>query len=182
MRRLLTIARTAIEQAFERCPTAPHSDVDAPAALHEYRGNFVTLTLSAQLRGCIGSLEPTRPLASDVAHNAIAAAFKDPRFARVRRSQLDGLEYHVAVLSSRVSLKFDSFEALASQLRPGIDGLVLEFEGQKATFLPRVWDTIEDRLHFVTRLLSKARIAPNVAPKSVTAATYSVQEITDSTR
>ena len=44
------------------------------------RATFVTLDLHGDLRGCIGSLKASLPLADDVAHNAFEAAFGDPRF------------------------------------------------------------------------------------------------------
>jgi AMMECR1 domain-containing protein len=60
-------------------PTQPVGD---SPELHAPGATFVTLTQHGQLRGCIGSLEAWRPLGQDVRENALAAAFRDPRFAR----------------------------------------------------------------------------------------------------
>jgi AMMECR1 domain-containing protein len=73
---LLLTARNAIGKRFGRAA----SPVGTLAELAEPGATFVTLTQRGQLRGCIGSLEAQRPLAIDVAENAIAAAFRDPRF------------------------------------------------------------------------------------------------------
>ena len=71
-RDLLELARAAIEGRTAR-PAAS-------AALTGPGATFVTLTRGGKLRGCIGSLEPWRPLVEDVRSNARAAAFRDPRF------------------------------------------------------------------------------------------------------
>lgn len=75
---LLSIARNAIGQRFglESSAVAPHDALSQPGA------SFVTLTQKGQLRGCIGSLEPFRPLATDVAENAVAAASR-PAFSAI---------------------------------------------------------------------------------------------------
>jgi len=81
---LTGIARGAIAGAL--------GDARAPLTqetwLAEWGATFVTLTQGGELRGCIGSLEAHRPLAEDVHHNALAAAFRDPRFAPLQRHEL----------------------------------------------------------------------------------------------
>ena len=81
---LLKTARQAIEAGLAR--GQPDPSLDSPSAFLRAPGAaFVTLTRHGALRGCIGSLEPTRPLIEDVARNAYAAAFRDPRFAPMTR-------------------------------------------------------------------------------------------------
>ena len=62
---------------------------------------FVTLRdQGGQLRGCIGTIEPSRSnLAEEIIQNAISAATRDPRFDPVKVSELPFLSYGVDVLS-----------------------------------------------------------------------------------
>ena len=45
---------------------------------------------------------------------------------------------------------------LLALLRPSIDGLILESEAGRATFLPAVWEQIPDPAQFVRQLKMKA--------------------------
>jgi MEMO1 family protein len=76
-------------------PTPPGQSVFAGRA-----ACFVSIKKSGQLRGCIGTLAPAHAdLAAEIAHNARAAAFHDPRFPPVQESELEKLSYSVDVLS-----------------------------------------------------------------------------------
>jgi hypothetical protein len=120
---------------------------------------FVTLTLGGNLRGCIGSLQPSAPLAQAVANSAFNAAFRDPRFARVRDDEVDNLTIEVSVLSSMEPIPLDTREALLENLQPGVDGLLIEDQGHRATFLPQVWEKISTADEFVGQLMLKAGLA-----------------------
>ena len=77
---LLQLAREAIRSPLEG---EKNFNIDLnrfPEQLKKERATFVTLNIAGKLRGCIGSLQAHRPLVLDVAHNAQAAAFQDPRF------------------------------------------------------------------------------------------------------
>ena len=132
------------------------------AALREPRATFVTLRLHGDLRGCIGVLEPIRPLIADVAQNAYAAAFRDPRFTPVLYHEVDQLSYHISVLSPPQLMTVTDEADLLRQIHPGVDGLILEAvdEGKRGTFLPSVWDTMRDPRVFVQQLKIKAGLPP----------------------
>ena len=151
-RALLTIARSAIgaELGLRPIANASHTALTQPAA------TFVTLKLADDLRGCIGSLEPRRPLADDVAANARAAAFADPRFAPLRHRELEVTSIEVSLLSPTEALPFATGEELFAQVVPGTDGIVLEAGGRHATFLPQVWDVLPDPRDFFGELVRKA--------------------------
>ena len=155
-RHLIGIAARSIRHGIthgEACAV----DLDRlPPGLGERRATFVTLESSRRLRGCIGSLEATRPLAEDVAHNAHAAAFADPRFPPVREDDLEALGIRVSVLSPPAPMHVGSEADLVSRLRPGIDGLVIEDGEKRATFLPSVWKGIPEPARFVRELAAKA--------------------------
>lgn len=117
---------------------------------------FVTLTRGGQLRGCIGSVTAWRPLAEDVADNAVKAAFKDPRFPPLRPEELEGLELSISVLTPPVPMIFADEAGMLAQLRPRIDGLIIEDGGRRALFLPSVWEQLPDRRQFLAHLKAKA--------------------------
>ena len=155
-RHLLGIAARSIRHGIEH-GSACEVDLDLlPPALREPRATFVTLESDRRLRGCVGSLEATRALATDVAHNARAAASTDPRFPPVEKDELEGLSIKISVLSSPVPFHAGSEADLVDGLRPGIDGLIIEDDEGRATFLPSVWKSIPEPVRFVRELAGKA--------------------------
>lgn len=124
--------------------------------LQAHGASFVTLRRDGALRGCTGSLEPIRPLVIDVAGHGFSAAFLDPRFTPLRPEEIADLHVHVSVLGPRSPLPVASEADLLQQLRPGVDGLVLEEGPLRATFLPAVWEQLPAPREFVRRLKQKA--------------------------
>jgi hypothetical protein len=156
-RRLLELARASIRHGLAHGCASP---VDLAALSPDQRAPgaaFVTLRRpDGALRGCVGSLEPLRPLALDVAANAYRAAFHDPRFEPVRAHEISGLGLHLSLLSAPERLAVRSEADLLAQLRPAVDGLVLEDGPHRATFLPDVWAQLPAPSDFVRHLKRKA--------------------------
>ena len=149
---LLTSARNAIGERFGLAAqvVSPVRELGEPGA------TFVTLTQNGQLRGCIGSLEAHRPLATDVAENARAAAFRDPRFAPLGKDEFARTRVEVSLLTPPEPFPVaDEADALA-RLRPGIDGLILSYGRRRATFLPQVWESLPEAHQFIAQLKLKA--------------------------
>jgi AmmeMemoRadiSam system protein A len=96
-RTLFAIARSAIEAALDRRPVELSTEI--PPALERPSGVFVTLKLADELRGCIGSVLPVEPLYLAVAHNALNAAFRDPRFPPVTRTEYEKVSLEISVMS-----------------------------------------------------------------------------------
>ena len=128
----------------------------AAAWLQQAGATFVTLMKNGELRGCIGSLQPARALALDVAENALAAAFRDPRFPALTAAEWPQCSVEVSLLSTSKPIRFADEADLLVQIRPGEDGLILEAEGKRATFLPQVWESVPDKRAFLDQLLRKA--------------------------
>lgn len=169
---LLTIARNAIGRRFaqEARSIVPHPELSHPGA------TFVTLTQNGQLRGCIGSLEAYRSLAVDVAENAVAAAFRDPRFAPLVSDELPRTRVEVSLLEASEAMVFtDEANAIAS-LCPGIDGLILTHGSRRSTFLPQVWESLPDPRQFMTQLKLKAGLPADFWDEKVILARYRVQK------
>lgn len=158
---LLDLAKASIEQGLKTgTPISPDLS-NLPSQLTKQRATFVTLEKNQQLRGCIGTLQATRLLAEDVTYNAFAAAFKDPRFPALKKQELDYLEIHISILSAPEPLNFSSEQGLLAQLRPGIDGLILEAGSQRGTFLPTVWQSLPEPEKFLKYLKKKAGLPEN---------------------
>ena len=127
----------------------------------EPRGTFVTLKKQGQLRGCIGSLAARDPLKTDVATNAVNAAFRDPRFPPLNAEELDQIAIEVSVLSTPEPLPYASGENLLKILRRGVDGVIIKKGTRRATFLPQVWDQLPSHEAFLGHLCMKAGLPEN---------------------
>lgn len=125
------------------------------------RASFVTLHLQKKLKGCIGHVEPIQPLYQDVWQNAQSAAFKDPRFSPVKKSDLDVLEVEVSVLSLPLKISAQNKQQLLNQIQANQDGVVLKSQGRSSTFLPQVWQKISKKTEFLTQLSLKAGLGPS---------------------
>jgi len=128
----------------------PHAWLDTPGAA------FVTLTQQGALRGCIGSLTAYRSLREDVAANAVNAAVRDPRFPALTADELPDTHIEVSVLSAPEPYPFTDRADALSRLRPGVDGLTLEYGNHRGTFLPQVWDSLSEPDEFLAHLVRKA--------------------------
>jgi len=155
--RLIQIATRSIEGGLAIGRVAAPDRSDWPAEFSAPRATFVTLTTATGgLRGCRGMLEPVRALGDDVWHNAFASAFDDPRFAPLVPSELAAVEIEISILSPLEPLAVASEEELRRTLVPGRDGVVLSVGRQRATFLPKVWESLPDVGDFLGELKRKA--------------------------
>ncbi|TAJ77592.1 MAG: AmmeMemoRadiSam system protein A [Gallionellaceae bacterium] len=169
---LLTLARFAIADRFGMaCHLFPED-----AWLHEPGATFVTLTLHEQLRGCIGSLEAYRALIDDVRHNAIAAAFRDPRFHPLTAQEFAGIRLEVSLLAAAQALRFTGEQDAVAQLRPGLDGVILELGTHRGTFLPQVWEQLPDPRVFMAHLKNKAGLPQDFWSEDIRLSRYTVQK------
>ncbi|MBL0143903.1 MAG: AmmeMemoRadiSam system protein A [Betaproteobacteria bacterium] len=172
---LVSIAREAIG---ERLGLALPRHRDEPW-LAQPAATFVTLQLEEELRGCIGSIDPRRALGEDVVHNARAAAFSDPRFVPLTAVEFESVSVEVSVLSPRMPLVAASEAEAAAALRPGVDGVYLEYEGLAATFLPQVWDDLPEPVEFLAALRHKARLPARFWDARIRLTRYTVEKYGD---
>jgi hypothetical protein len=174
--RLLALAWEAIRLGRDAPWLGPEL-AGLPAALAAPGASFVSLHRRGALRGCMGSLEPRRPLAEDVAGNARAAAYLDPRFAAVAPEELPELALEISVLGPMRPLPAANEAELLAALRPGVDGLVLREGGRRATYLPAVWEQLPDPAEFVRQLKRKAGLAPEHWSPALRFDRYEVESI-----
>ena len=174
---LLQLAEQSILYGIENAEVLSISVEQYPQELQKQRATFVTLNIKQQLRGCIGCLSAYRPLVLDVVHNAYAAAFSDPRFPALSQKEFPLLEYHISILSPSSHIHFDSYDDLLSQIRPGIDGLILTEGNCRGTFLPSVWEQLNDKDLFVKHLLNKAGLSSDYWSDNIKISRYTVESI-----
>ncbi|MDD2700673.1 MAG: AmmeMemoRadiSam system protein A [Sideroxydans sp.] len=169
---LLRLARTAIAHELGFASHGlPRSDW-----LAQERATFVTLNLHGNLRGCIGSLEAHRPLMDDVRHNAVAAAFQDPRFPPLSKEEFADVRIEVALLGTPEPVHFNSEADALSQLRPGEDGVILEYGRSRATYLPQVWAQLPEAREFIRNLKEKAGLPADFWSVDIRLFRYNVQK------
>ena len=153
-RTLLALARAALAHRFGELPDSPR--LDAPLWLRQTGATFVTLMHAGKLRGCIGSLEARRALGEDVVANALAAAFGDPRFPPLPAAEWRDTQIEVSLLSTPKPLRFADEVELLEAVTAGEDGLILQLNDRRATFLPQVWASLTDKRRFLAELVAKA--------------------------
>jgi hypothetical protein len=136
-RTLLAIAREAIAARLEgRVRGLPAAG--APR-LWRVQAAFVTLRQGGDLRGCIGTIHPTRPLAETVADCAAASATEDPRFPPLERPALAAVRIEISALGPLAPVRDPSGIVI------GRHGVVVSLGGRRGLLLPQVaeeegWD------------------------------------------
>ena len=173
---LLTIARSGIAEELG----LPWRGEASHAALVQAGATFVTLKRAGELRGCIGSLRPVRPLGADVRANAIAAAFGDPRFPPLAVFEFEEVTVEVSLLTADERIDVADEDDLLARLRPGLDGLIIEHGRRRATFLPQVWDALPDPREFVAALKRKAGFPADFWSPQMNVSRYGVTKWTES--
>lgn len=175
---LLGIARQAINSRLSGVAPDILQDPGLPM-LDQPAATFVSLTKNGELRGCMGSLEAHRPLRQDVAENAHAAAFRDPRFAPVSAAEWPQVRVEVSLLTPPETLAVGDEAELCRQLRPGIDGVILQAGQRRATYLPQVWEQLPTAAEFLSQLKQKAGLSPDYWSSEVIIQRYQVQKWTE---
>lgn len=131
-----------------------------PPALARPAAVFVTLSRGTTLRGCVGALEARYPLGEAVGRAAFDAAFRDPRFAPVAAAELAFLDLEISILGAFEEIAFAADADLLAQLERGVHGLFIEQGRRRATFLPKVWESVAEPALFLALLKEKAGLSP----------------------
>ena len=150
---------------------------DIPSVLTEYGASFVTLKKNEQLRGCIGSVYPTKPLILDIIDNAKNAGFQDPSFEPLTVDELDKLQVSVSILSSIERIMFKDERDLLSQIYP--HGVILVEGEKRAVYLPVVWEQLPDRQVFLNSLKEKAGLEPDYFSRTLEAYKFEAAYISE---
>ena len=174
---LLSLARASIKSYFKEEGIDTSSLLEEYPALMQKGASFVTLTQEGQLRGCIGSIIAHRSLLEDVIENARSAAFNDPRFLPLREEELKSTRIEVSVLTPPELLEYTDIEDLRSKIQVGVDGVILKDGFRQATFLPQVWDDLNDFDLFFAHLCQKAGLSSNCLHSHPEISVYQVEKV-----
>ena len=177
---LLRIAKSSILAHFDK-----QILINKEQLLREYPflalkgAAFVTLHYDKGLRGCIGSIIAHASLLEDILQNASSSAFHDPRFNSLTTDEFSHLTIEVSVLTPPKLLEYIDFEDLTKKIRPNIDGLILKHGAYRGTFLPQVWEQIQDAKSFLEHLSMKAGSNPSIYTEHPEIYVYQVDAIED---
>jgi AmmeMemoRadiSam system protein A len=152
--RLLHLARRALE-ARVRGEAIPHAETGG--ALELPLGAFVTIHSRGTLRGCLGRIECTEPLAQTVIELAQSVSHSDPRFPAVRASELTDISIEISVLQPERQVRNPT------EIDIGRHGVIAERGRRRGLLLPQVavehgWDR-DTLLEHVCRKAGLARHA-----------------------
>jgi hypothetical protein len=147
------LARETVEGFISR-GEVPHPKT-IPVEMKGKAGVFVSLHKHDELRGCIGTIEPTEPnIAQEVIRNAVAASTGDPRFNQVTAAELPELEYSVDILTEPEEIKSEK------DLDPKKYGAIVESGWRRGLLLPDL-----EGVDTVARQLEICRMKAGIGPK-----------------
>lgn len=161
------ILRTARESIAAALRGEEYIPKEIPPVLTEYGASFVTLKINNELRGCIGSVYPTKPLILDLVDNAKNSAFNDPRFAPLTEEEFERAEISVSILSAIERINFKDERDLLSKIYP--HGVIIADRDKRAVYLPVVWEQLPDREVFLNSLKEKAGLRADYFSRSLEA-------------
>jgi uncharacterized protein len=159
---MIKLAREALEAGVKKNPLPDVDYKNLPARFVENGACFVTLTNHGELRGCIGSIEAHQPLADDIREHAVDAALSDYRFPPVTVDEVDSIDIEVSYLTPLEPIEYGEPADLCNHLTPFVDGVVLRDGSRRATFLPQVWEKLNEPELFLAQLCMKMGAAPDL--------------------
>lgn len=154
---LIRIARFQITKILTGKTQTIDSQSEQNQFLKEKGCLFVTLSKNNELRGCIGFIEPIYSIIDATKKACISAAFNDPRFPPLTKSELDQIKIEISYLSPFEKIIAKTKEELLSSITLGIDGILLKKGLSSALFLPQVateWGFSKEE--FLSNLCKKA--------------------------
>ncbi|HOI18293.1 MAG TPA: AmmeMemoRadiSam system protein A [Candidatus Woesearchaeota archaeon] len=154
---LIKIARFQITKILTGKTQTIDSQSEQNQFLKEKGCLFVTLSKNNELRGCIGFIEPIYSIIDATKKASISAAFNDPRFPPLTKSELDQIKIEISYLSPFEKIIAKTKEELLSSITLGIDGILLKKGLSSALFLPQVateWGFSKEE--FLSNLCKKA--------------------------
>lgn len=176
-RALLRLAAQSIEHGLKTGTPFRPDVATADPALRAPAATFVTLEAEGQLRGCVGTILPRRPLIEDVAENAFAAVFRDTRFESLTAAERPAVTISISLLGPLTDILAADELTLLSALRPHIDGVLISDNSRRAVFLPQVWGQLPDPHNFLGALKAKGGFPSSAKPPSLRAQRFTVTEI-----
>jgi AmmeMemoRadiSam system protein A/AmmeMemoRadiSam system protein B len=140
-------ARNVVE-SYVMNKTVPALPPNLPESMLNNRaGVFVSIKKDGQLRGCIGTFQPTTDnIALEIRNNAISASTRDPRFSPITRIELPKLIYSVDILGEVTPATYE-------ELDPQKYGIIVKHHEKRGLLLPRLdgVDTVSEQIEIAAR-------------------------------
>ena len=149
------LAKYAVESYVKTRRMAKLYDNIPHELISQQAGVFVTLKKNGNLRGCIGTIGPTKDnIAEEIIEIAVSSAVGDLRFDPVKESELEELVYSVDVLSPP-----EDIEA-KEMLNQNIYGVIVTRGTKRGLLLPNLEgvDSVDEQISIALR---KAGIKPD---------------------
>ncbi len=162
---LVKVARQSVEHYFKNKSKMPVPN-NLPSMVYRPGAAFVTIESyypegKSELRGCIGYIEPIKPLIKTIIDVSLEAAFNDPRFYPLREKELNSVTFEVSVLSKLEEAPKDKNGRLEF-IVIGRDGLVVERGFNRGLLLPQVpVENLWDKETFLSETCLKAGLWPD---------------------
>lgn len=153
---LIKLCFDSINEVFGGSTINREELIQTYPSLLEKRASFVTINKNNKLRGCIGSIIPTKPLIDDIMQNAKSSAFRDSRFDILKSSEFEDIEISLSILTIPKELLYEDINDLKSKIKLGIHGVILKLGNHQSTFLPSVWEQLPTFDIFFSHLCQKA--------------------------
>ncbi|MEA1912067.1 MAG: AmmeMemoRadiSam system protein A [Spirochaetota bacterium] len=174
---MLKLARESIQSHFRHKRIVSSSILEEYPELEKQGASFVTLTKKGKLRGCIGSIIAHRTLFDDIISNAKSAAFNDPRFPPLSEDEFAQIRIEVSILTQPKSLDYTNKDDLKEKITMGVDGVILKSGYQQATFLPQVWEELNNFELFFSHLCNKAGLGGECLQLHPEISVYQVEKV-----
>lgn len=158
---LLQIVARGLQKAATEHKHYSPSRQDYSDEIFNKGASFVTLKKNNELRGCVGTVIPHEAIAQDVAKNTFSAAMEDDRFPPLSKEELPFLSFSISLLTGFEAINYTDSDDLLSQIKTGIDGIIIRDGDRQGLFLPSVWKTLPDKEEFMKQLKIKAGINPS---------------------
>lgn len=148
MHPLVQLAKDTVELYVRERKIREVRQDELPEEFRQQAGVFVCLKIAGNLRGCVGTFQPTEPtIAHETVRNAISAATCDPRFPCILPVELDNIEYTVDVLTQPEPV------GEKSELDPRRYGVIVQADGRRGLLLPDLEgvDTVDRQVAIATQ-------------------------------
>ena len=98
-------------------------------------------------------------------------------------TELEEVDISVSILSPAVPLEYEDTGDLLRKLQIGVDGVILRYGNNQATFLPQVWEQLGAAEDFMAHLSLKAGLPKDAwRNEGVEVYTYQVENFAEASR
>ena len=158
---LLQVVARALQKAVTEHKNYSPSRQDYSDEIFNKGASFVTLKKNNELRGCVGTVIPHEAIAQDVSENTFRAAMEDDRFQPLSQEELPFLSFSISLLTGFEPINYKDSDDLLSQIKAGVDGIIIRDGDRQGLFLPSVWQELSNKEEFMKHLKIKAGINPS---------------------